>query len=103
MRFGILGPLVVIDDQGRELDVGGSKQRSVLAILLLHAGEVVLSERLIDELWGERRRRARRRRCRCMSRTCARRSAMGWLVTRGGGYLLQCERGEVDRDRFQRC
>jgi DNA-binding SARP family transcriptional activator len=54
MRFGILGPFEVADDQGRGLALGGSKQRAVLAILLLHAGEAVSSDRLIDELWGER-------------------------------------------------
>ena len=54
MRFGVLGPFEVVDDQGRELSLGGLKQRAVLAILLLHANEVVSSERLIDELWGER-------------------------------------------------
>ena len=37
---------------GRALSLGGAKQRSVLAILLLHANEVVSSDRLIDELWG---------------------------------------------------
>ena len=54
MRFGILGPFEVADDEGRDLALGGPKQRAVLAILLLHAGEVVPSDRLIDELWGER-------------------------------------------------
>ena len=46
MRLGILGPFEVADDQGREIALGGPKQRSVLAILLLHADE--LSERLLD-------------------------------------------------------
>ena len=54
MRVGMLGPLEVADDRGRQLVLGGRKQRSVLAILLLHRGEVVSTERLIDELWGER-------------------------------------------------
>jgi len=49
MDFRILGPLEVLDDE-RPLDVGGGKQRSVLALLLLHANEVVSSDRLIDEL-----------------------------------------------------
>jgi hypothetical protein len=35
------------------LAVSGSKQRALLAMLLLHANEVVSTERLIDELWGE--------------------------------------------------
>ncbi|MGH2714663.1 MAG: AfsR/SARP family transcriptional regulator, partial [Thermoleophilaceae bacterium] len=32
---------------------GGSRQRGVLALLLLHPNEVVSADRLIDELWGD--------------------------------------------------
>ena len=52
MRFRILGPLEVAE---RDVTppLGGVKQRAVLAILLLHRGEVLSGERLIEELWGE--------------------------------------------------
>ena len=53
MEFRILGPLEVLDAQGRRLALGGPKQRALLAVLLLHAGQVVAVERLVDELWGE--------------------------------------------------
>jgi DNA-binding SARP family transcriptional activator len=52
VQFRILGPLEVLDD-GRPLTLGGAKQRALLAVLLLHAGQVMAVERLIDELWGE--------------------------------------------------
>jgi DNA-binding SARP family transcriptional activator len=52
MRFGILGPFEVADDHGREVPLGGQRQRAVVAILLLHANQVISSDRLIDELWG---------------------------------------------------
>jgi DNA-binding SARP family transcriptional activator len=51
--FRILGPLEVAD-QGHELALTGGKQSALLAILLLHPNEVVPSDRLIEELWGER-------------------------------------------------
>jgi DNA-binding SARP family transcriptional activator len=51
MKFRILGPLEVEDD-GRELALGGPKPRALLAVLLLHPNEVVPADRLIDELWG---------------------------------------------------
>ena len=51
MEFHILGPLEVVD-QGRLVKLGGSKQRSLLAFLLLHPNQVVSRDRLIDELWG---------------------------------------------------
>src|SRR4029078_1317119 len=50
--FRILGPLEV-QDEGRLVPRGGTKQRAVLAILLLNRGEVVSVDRLADELWGE--------------------------------------------------
>ena len=53
MQFRILGPLEVTE-RSAPLLLGGAKQRAVLAILLLHRGQVISSERLINELWGER-------------------------------------------------
>lgn len=53
MEFRILGPLEVLDE-GRRVALASSKQRALLALLLLHRGETLGTERLIDELWGER-------------------------------------------------
>jgi DNA-binding SARP family transcriptional activator/class 3 adenylate cyclase/tetratricopeptide (TPR) repeat protein len=52
VEFRLLGPLEVLRD-GRPVSLGGRKPRAVLAILLLHANEVVSADRLIDALWGE--------------------------------------------------
>jgi DNA-binding SARP family transcriptional activator/glutamine cyclotransferase len=51
MEFLILGPLEVAGT-GRPIAISGSKPRALLAVLLLHANEVVSRDRLIDELWG---------------------------------------------------
>ncbi len=51
VEFRVLGPLEV-HSGGEPLALGGAKQRAVLAVLLLRAGEVVPLERLIDEVWG---------------------------------------------------
>jgi DNA-binding SARP family transcriptional activator len=51
VEFRILGPLEVLED-GSPLPLGRLKERTVLAVLLLHANEFVSRERLIDELWG---------------------------------------------------
>ena len=53
MDFRILGPLEVLDEGGA-IALGGSKQRALLALLLLHVNEPLSTDRLIDELWGER-------------------------------------------------
>ena len=42
MRFAVLGPLEVSRDNG-PLPLGGRKQRTLLAVLLLHANRVVSS------------------------------------------------------------
>ena len=51
MEFSVLGPLEVRDGQGRVVDLGGPRQRSVLARLLVAGGTVVPAERIVDDLW----------------------------------------------------
>ena len=52
VEFRILGSMEVLDG-GRRVDLPAGRGRALLALLVLHAGEVVSAERLIDELWGE--------------------------------------------------
>jgi DNA-binding SARP family transcriptional activator len=102
MRFGILGPFEVADDEGRELALGGRKQRSVLAILLLHAGEVVSSDRLSDELWGERMPATAAKTVRVYVSNLRKALGDGVLVTRSGGYALHVAAAEeVDSRQFE--
>ena len=53
MEFRILGSLEVFDEEHR-VAVRGAKQKALLALLVIHANETLSTERLIDELWGER-------------------------------------------------
>ena len=53
LDFQVLGPLRVLDDD-RTIELGGARQRAVLAILFLHRGETVSVDRIADLLWGER-------------------------------------------------
>ena len=101
MRFGILGPFEVADDQGREVALGGRKQRSVLAILLLHAGEVVTSDRLIDELWGEHAPATAAKTVQVYVSNLRKALGEGVLLTRAGGYLLQTQPEETDLGSFE--
>ncbi|MGH2704903.1 MAG: AfsR/SARP family transcriptional regulator [Actinomycetota bacterium] len=52
MEFRVLGPLEVLDGE-RPVTLPGGRARALLALLILRAGEVVSTERLVDELWGE--------------------------------------------------
>jgi YVTN family beta-propeller protein len=107
VEFRILGPLEV-RNEGRELPLPGSKPRAVLAILLLHANEVVSSDRLIDELWGEqpppsaaKSLQAHVSRLRQSLEPGGAASPDSVIVTRGGGYLIRVEPDELDRARFE--
>jgi len=51
-EYRILGPLEVVDERG-PLTLGGQKQRALLALLLLHAGETLPVDLIVDRLWGE--------------------------------------------------
>jgi DNA-binding SARP family transcriptional activator/class 3 adenylate cyclase len=101
MRFGILGPFEVADDQGRVLALGGPKQRAVLAVLLLHANEVVSSDRLMDELWGEHPPATGAKTLRVYVSNLRKALGEGFLLTRAGGYVLQAKLEETDFGRFQ--
>ena len=53
MEIRLLGPLEVRDGE-RTLALPRRQQRALLAALALRAGEVVSTDRLIADLWGER-------------------------------------------------
>ncbi|HYZ29016.1 MAG TPA: BTAD domain-containing putative transcriptional regulator [Thermoleophilaceae bacterium] len=101
MEFGVLGPMLV---RRNDLDepLGGPKQRSLLAMLLLRANEVVPRDRLIDGIWGERPPpTAAHTLDNYISRL---RKVVGddRLERRPPGYVLRVEPGELDLDRFER-
>jgi DNA-binding SARP family transcriptional activator len=51
--YRLLGTLEVVAE-GAAVELGAPKQRALLAILLLHAGEIVPTDQLIEQIWGER-------------------------------------------------
>ncbi|MET8197938.1 AfsR/SARP family transcriptional regulator [Micromonospora taraxaci] len=54
MRFGVLGEIAVWTPDGEPVVVPGLKVRALLADLLVHEGHPVSSDRLIEDLWGDR-------------------------------------------------
>jgi len=92
--------LEVVDGDQR-LGLGGPKQRAVLAILLLHRGEVVSTDRLIDELWGERPPARASKTVQVYVSNLRKELGDGLLVTEGRGYLLRARSGQLDLDSFQ--
>jgi DNA-binding SARP family transcriptional activator len=103
MDFGILGPLEVSDD-GRVLPLGGTRQRALLALLLLHANQVVSSDRLIDDLWGVEPPQSGT--AALQVRISKLRQALGTggqtIVTRPPGYVIRVGSDQLDLHRFER-
>lgn len=100
MDVRILGPLEARED-GRALDLGGPRPRALFTILLLHRGEVVSSERLVDELWGETPPRSASHLLHVYV-SSLRKELGARLVTRQPGYLLDTADDDVDARRFER-
>jgi predicted ATPase/DNA-binding SARP family transcriptional activator len=100
-EFRLLGPLEVTRD-GNVVAVGGRRQRAVLAVLLLQANEVVSRERLIDALWGERPPAAAANALQVAVHGLRKALGPERILTRGSGYVLRVDPGELDLDRFRR-
>jgi DNA-binding SARP family transcriptional activator len=100
VEFRILGPLVVLEG-GRQLRVSGARERELLAILLIHAGEVVSADRLIDHLWGSDLPASPSNALQVVvSRIRKILGASPALVTRRPGYVLDVHPEELDARRF---
>ena len=105
----VLGPLTAVREAA-ELDLGGRRQRAVLALLLLARGDVVPAERLVDSLWGDAApanpsatlqayvSHLRRR----LEPEGSARSRGSVIVSEGGGYALRVPADAVDAWRFER-
>jgi DNA-binding SARP family transcriptional activator len=100
LDFRILGPLDVAEHE-RPIALGGPRQRALLAILVLHRGEVVTSDRLIDDLWGELPPATAAKTLQGYISHLRRALGDGVLITRGGGYTLAVNPEQVDAVRFE--
>jgi DNA-binding SARP family transcriptional activator len=103
VEFRILGPLEVLDGD-EALDVSGQRQRSLLALLLLHANQAVPASRLIEELWAEE---ATESHAGALQASVSRlrkslRSGAELLVTLPTGYVIRPGPGQLDLGRFER-
>jgi DNA-binding SARP family transcriptional activator len=101
-RFRILGPLEVVADDGTPIPLGGAKQRAVLAVLLLRAGEVVSTDFLIEAVWGGDAPRTAP--TSLQNSISALRKLLGpdLLVTRAPGYALATNGDSIDLHHFER-
>jgi DNA-binding SARP family transcriptional activator len=100
LEFRILGPLEV-SAEGEPIVVGGRRQRALLAALLLRAGHVVSTDRLVHDLWGEQPPRAA---LAALHNAVAKlRGQLGAevLERRSPGYVLGIAREQIDAHLFE--
>jgi DNA-binding SARP family transcriptional activator len=101
LEFRLLGPLE-LEDEGGSLAAGGQKQRAVLALLLLNAGRVVSTDRLVDALWGEAPPRTATSSLQNFVAQLRKLVGPDALLTRPPGYLLRVDAERIDLERFLR-
>ncbi|MDN5852763.1 MAG: AfsR/SARP family transcriptional regulator, partial [Actinomycetia bacterium] len=109
MRIRVLGDVEVIDGKGTVLPVSGMRRR-LLAVLSVHAGEPVSTDRLVDALWPQAppvgavaSLHAHVSRLRATLRSAgAAGVAVPELVTTPAGYVLQVGADQLDAARFER-
>ncbi|HYD10538.1 MAG TPA: BTAD domain-containing putative transcriptional regulator, partial [Acidimicrobiales bacterium] len=102
MRIGLLGDLVVLGADDREIVVAGTKLRAFLALLALHAGRPVQTDQLVDALWGEDPPAAVRNSLQGLASKLRRTLGSTDVVAmRGGGYALELPPDAVDVHRYE--
>jgi DNA-binding SARP family transcriptional activator len=101
VKFRILGSLDVTNDAG-PIALDAPKQRALLGVLLLHPNETVSTERLIDELWGERPPATATKVLQTYVSQLRRVIGADTIATRPPGYVLRIEDGALDADDFRR-
>ena len=100
MDFRILGPLEARTD-GVPLPPLGPKPRALLALLLLHANELVPQASLVDGLWGERPPETAAKALQVYVSQLRRLLGHERVLTRPGGYQLVVAAGALDLLQFQ--
>ena len=97
VRFRVLGALEVEVD-GVAAELGGARQRAVLAVLLMHANEPVGTDRLVSESWGETAPATATKTAQVYVSRLRRALGNDTLTTTPGGYLLHVPQGALDTD-----
>jgi DNA-binding SARP family transcriptional activator/DNA-binding NarL/FixJ family response regulator len=98
VEYRILGPLEAVEG-GQPVPLGRLKERLVLAVLLLHANELVSRERLIDELWGESPPPTAKKAVNVyvsQLRKALTRNGHDPIATEDGGYRIGVDAAELD-------
>src|SRR5262245_4296069 len=100
MRYLILGPLEVRDGD-TDVELRGGRQRKLLAVLLLHGGEAVSSDRLIEELWDGKPPETAAKALQGYVSSLRKQLGAETVETVGAGYRLKIGPDELDTHSFE--
>jgi DNA-binding SARP family transcriptional activator len=100
LGFSVLGPVEATLD-GWPLVLGGTRQRALLALLLVRANEVVPGSRLIDEIWGDDPPPSAQNILQGYVSDLRKVLGRGTIETRGRGYALLVDARRLDLHRFE--
>jgi len=101
IEFRLLGPVEVVRSDSA-VGLGGRRQRSTLAVLLLNAGRVVSVERLADDLYGGAAPATAVTQVQRHVSELRRLLPEARLETVPPGYVLRVEPDQLDLHRFER-
>ncbi|HEY1517298.1 MAG TPA: AfsR/SARP family transcriptional regulator [Solirubrobacteraceae bacterium] len=97
----MLGPLEALVD-GEPARLGGPRQRALLAVLLVHANEVVPVARLVDEVWAEQPPVTAGNVLQTYVSQLRKVLGRDAIATRGRGYVAAVAEGALDLRVFER-
>src|SRR5690348_6827588 len=104
MQIGVLGPVLVVDDNGAPVVQRSARQRLLLAVLVAAGGRILPPDELAESLWrdalpvdpvGALQSQVSRLR-RQFGRVAA------WIETADAGYRFACPPHDLDAARFER-
>jgi predicted ATPase/DNA-binding SARP family transcriptional activator len=101
VEFRLLGRLEVVDGE-RDVAPRRRKQRALLGLLLLQAGELVAVDEAVDALWGARPPPAARNAVQGHVATLRKLLGRDRIATLESGYTFRLDEDELDLHRFER-
>jgi DNA-binding SARP family transcriptional activator len=101
IRFRVLGPLEVVTEGGAPIRLSSRMQRIALATLLLYPNQPVVSDGLIERMWGDDIPDDPRGALHTHMTRLRRTLSTGLIESSGGGYLLRADGHSLDLIEFR--